>query len=156
MAAYAILGNREDAEDAAQEAMVKAYRHIRSLKEADKVEAWLRRIAQQEAYGRIRKLSRLRRLLGRLTFERQSEPLVAEEGKERRTYHRELFEHSLSMLSDKARRIVVMHYMEGLTCDEVADRLGLSAGSVKSHLFKARDKMYRGLAAVGVASVEDL
>src|SRR5262245_16923149 len=52
--AYAVLRHREDAEDVAQEAMAKAYRHFRRLRERDRFRAWLVRITWRAALDRER------------------------------------------------------------------------------------------------------
>ncbi len=156
ISAYGVLGSREDAEDAVQEAMIKAYNNLHSLREPSKAGAWLRSIARQEALGRMRGFARLRKMLGNLWQERQSDPPEYTDQTERHLYHRQLFEYCIAGLPSKARDIVLLHYVEGLSCDEIVSRTGAQSGTVKSHLFKARAKMREQLETIGVLSVDDL
>lgn len=154
--AYAMVGNKADAEDIVQESMVKAYRYIHTLKDPSKVGAWLRTIVRQEANGKLRIITRVGRLLKKLKSE-QPPVLSTGEGKtHKRLYQQEAADYALQNLSERAREIVLLFYIEGLTCEEIALRTDLSIGAVKSHLFKARNKMQQALGNMGINSIEEI
>ncbi|MDX9754071.1 MAG: RNA polymerase sigma factor [bacterium] len=154
--AYAVVGNRADAEDAVQEAMVKAHRYLHTLKEPAKVGGWLRTIVKQEASGRLRVVTRIRRLLSRLKNEPLPGPTEGLGKQHKKLWQQEAADYALRQLSERAREIVLLFYIEGLSCEEIAARTELSTGTVKSHLFKSRNKMLQALGSMGIRSVEEL
>ncbi len=153
-AAFSLLANREEAEDAVQEAMVKAFHHLPSLRDPAKVGAWLRQIARQEALGRLRKLSRLRHFLDRFREEPELRSPAQPTPTRRRVYHAQLFERCMTVLPSKARNVVLLHYIEGLSCEEIAERTGTAVGTIKSHLFKARNRMQQRLNKLGIEQTD--
>lgn len=153
-AAFSLLRNREEAEDAVQEAMVKAFHHLPSLRDPAKVGAWLRQIARQEALGRLRRLSRLRHFLERFREEPELRSPAQPTPARRRVYHAQLFERCIAVLPSKAKNVVLLHYIEGLSCEEIAERTGTAAGTIKSHLFKARNKMQQRLKKLGIEETD--
>lgn len=154
--ALAITRNHEDAEDACQDALIKAFRYINSLRDNDKFGGWLRNIVKQEVYGRFRKQSRFWSFLDDFFVEVNSSPVPVEVPNNQKLYHQQLFDYSINHLTTKAREIVLMHYMSELSCEQIAQQTGLSTGAVKSHLFKARNKMLKALSDIGVHSLEEL
>ncbi len=154
--ALAKTRNSEEAEDVCQEAMIKAFRYIRTLKETEKFAAWLRSIVIQESYGRSRKKTRFFAMLNGYFQEKQTDSTFYDSKVDKNLYQKQLFHHAIADLSAKAREIVLLHYMYGLSCEEISDQMGLKMGTVKSHLFKAREKMQKNLAKLGVNSIDAL
>ncbi|HPA45801.1 MAG TPA: RNA polymerase sigma factor [bacterium] len=155
--AYAILRDRQEAEDAVQEAFIKAYRYLEGLNDPLRFGPWLRSIVRQECCGLLRRLRRKVALLSDLTRERSlpdSIPRSASIGSE--IYRREIWDCCLSGLTEKAREIVILHYTEGFSCEQIAGMMNISEGTVKSHLFKARRKIEIRLERMGVRSVDDI
>lgn len=124
--AAVILGNREDAEDAVEDAALRAWQHFTSLRDHDRFDAWFSRIVVNVCRDRIRE----RR--GRpvtLTFEPPSPIDAIDESVERAALYG-----AIARLTPDHRAVVALHYLEGLTVDQIADRLGVRAGTVKSRI----------------------
>ncbi|MFH1737851.1 MAG: RNA polymerase sigma factor [bacterium] len=156
-AAYAILGSREEAEDAVQEGFIKAFRHISRLKDPEKFAAWLRSIVRQECCGILRRCRRRAAFLADLAQEHLHRDPHGPKGRAgSEAYRKELWDRCISTLSERAREIVVLHYMEGYSCEQIADHMGIREGTVKSHLFKARRKIEIRLRRLGIGSSDDI
>lgn len=153
--ALAITRNREDAEDACQDAMIKAFQHIRSLRDTKKFGGWLRNIVKQEVFGKYRKEKRFWSFLAELTQHKKSNGSILEFSNDKKIYQQQLFEYAVATLSTKAREIVLLHYMSELSCEQISEQIGIRPGSVKSHLHKARGRMLKALASIGVESLDD-
>jgi len=136
--AYGVLRHRQDAEDVAQEAFVKAYRGFRQLRDRDRFRAWLVRMTWRLALDRQRGDRR------RATREviQVPEPLAASALDD--VAARERAEHlwaAIDALPDKLRVVVVLSNIEGHDIREVARLLDLPEGTVKSRLFLARQRL---------------
>ncbi len=154
--ALSILNSPEEAEDACQDGLIKAFRYIKTIRDPDKFGFWLRSIVRQESCSRLKKKSRTLTLLKKISTENQSDAVLIHSDKQRRLYHKQLLHHAVEHLSEKAREIVLLHYMSGLSCEEIAVQVGSRPGTIKSHLFKSRQKMLGYLSEIGVHSIEDI
>jgi RNA polymerase sigma-70 factor, ECF subfamily len=156
-AAFAILRNEADAEDCAQEAVLKAFKHIRQFRAEAKFSTWLIQIAVNEA--------RMRRRRERADLVEPIDKEKSEEGKyaprdfadwreipsevlERKEVREELAE-ALGSLGQIYREVFVLRDMEQLSIEETANALGISTASVKTRLLRAR-LMLRDLLAPGL------
>jgi RNA polymerase sigma-70 factor, ECF subfamily len=155
-AAMAILRNEADAEDVAQEAMLKALAHIRQFRAEAKFSTWLIQITVNEALMRRRKerpgmvegIDERREEEGEYTprdFADWRE--IPSEALERKEVRRRLAE-ALASLDRKYREVFVLRDMEQLNIQETAEALGISIASVKTRLLRAR-LMLRDLLAAG-------
>ena len=144
--AYAVLRQREDAEDVAQEAAVRAYRSFTSLRNRERFRAWLVRIAWRLALDR-RKSDRRRdvRELG-ASIVPPALPNAEEIAAGRQTQQR-VWE-AVDALPQKLRIVVVLSAIEGHGMREVAAVLGLAEGTVKSRLHEARRRLLERLQCV--------
>jgi RNA polymerase sigma-70 factor (ECF subfamily) len=157
-AALAILRNEHDAEDAAQEAMLKAFANIRQFRAEARFSTWLIQITVNEAL--------MRRRRGRTVImegmderrcgdeESQYAPRdfadwreIPSEALERKEVRQRLAE-ALATLDRKYREVFVLRDMEHLNIQETAEALGISVASVKTRLLRAR-LMLRDLLAAG-------
>ncbi len=130
-----LTGDDAQAEDAAQEAWLRAIRALPGFKGQALFSTWLHRIAVNCAlYGRRRReRAKERELYLDDSFtarEVVGEPLL----------HRRL-ERALDRLPERMRRVLVLHDVEGYTHEEIAELMGVAPGTCKSQLFKARAKM---------------
>jgi len=135
--AYGVLHQREDAEDVAQEAFVKAYRSFSQLRDRDRFRAWLVRMTWRLAIDRQR--SDRRRLAREavtqiVTVGDTSDELIARE----RAAHLWI---AIDGLPDKLRIVVILAGIEGHDTSEVARLLDVPQGTVKSRLFLARQRL---------------
>jgi len=123
---YRLLGDRAAAEDAAAEAMARAYADWKRVAELPYREAWVLRVASNVALDQIRR--------------RKLSPLVSpapSEDEDAQALRVALWA-ALRALPHRQREIVVLRYVAGLTEAEVAQLLGLSLGTVKTHVTRGR------------------
>ena len=131
---FAILGNEADARDAAQEALVGAWRQLRRLRDPDRFDAWLQRIVVNAARQVIRSNSRRRvrevpasivqALASRAAANTRDDAAV--------------LGLALRALPVEQRSILVLHHLEGHGVGELAEILSIPVGTAKSRLFSAR------------------
>ena len=136
--AVSIVGNREDAEDAAQEAFVAALERLEECRKPESFRAWFLTIVRNRARNIVRR-ERVRageRLPAGLPDE-GGDPLRSAERGELRA---RLVE-ALERIPPVEREIVLLHDLEGWKHREIAEALGLPSGTVRSHLHRARKKL---------------
>jgi RNA polymerase sigma-70 factor (ECF subfamily) len=155
-AAMAILRNEQDAEDAAQEAMLKAFANIRQFRAEARFSTWLIQIAVNEALMRRRRERTvpMEGLDGRRDEETDYAPRdfadwreIPSETLERKEVRQRLAE-ALGTLDRKYREVFVLRDVEHLNIQETAEALGITVASVKTRLSRAR-LMLRDLLATG-------
>jgi RNA polymerase sigma factor (sigma-70 family) len=125
-----VLGDREAAEDAVQEAFTLLLRHWGKVGAYDRPGAWVRRVAIRHALRAGRRRALAERLLPRL------DPPQAPAGAADPD-----LETALRGLPRMQRAVVVLHYLDDLSCDEVAGQLGCRPATVRVHLHRARQKL---------------
>lgn len=148
--AYSILRNREDAEDAVQEAFLSAYRHLRSFEGRSALRTWLTRIVMNAALmmHRKRKPSAVRSLSESGVSHDEdwtenipdSQPDPEMIHAERETL--EFIDEKLGKLKPLLRQAFTMAYFDELSGSEACARLGVSAGIFKARLFRARRRVF--------------
>jgi RNA polymerase sigma-70 factor, ECF subfamily len=154
-AAWSILRNRWDAEEAVQAAYLKAFDKIGSFAGRSALSTWLTRIAVNEALARLRSGRRRREQFEaqgvpildqyREALMRGSEP-VSPDATLAREQLRALLERAVAGLPDAFRSVFVLREVEGLSVEETAEALGLSPATVKTRLLRARRKLQDALA----------
>jgi RNA polymerase sigma factor (sigma-70 family) len=137
-----ILRSREAAEDAAQEAVERAFRSARTRADLDDPDAWLARIAQREAL-RIRQREQDIRI--RRTGAEALEVLAGPDREVERLEDRMGLEAMTARLAPDDRRLIRLKYHDDLTQQEIANRLGIPEGNAKVRLHRARKKLEREL-----------
>ena len=157
-AALAILRNEADAEDVAQEAVLKAFANIRQFRAEARFSTWLIQITVNEALMRRRRERTvvMEAIDDRRNSEEESDYMprdfadwreIPSEALERKEVRQKLAE-ALASLDRKYREVFVMRDMEQLNIQETAEALGISVASVKTRLLRAR-LMLRDLLAGG-------
>ena len=158
-AAFAILRNEADAEDAAQEAVLKAFRNIKQFRSEAKFSTWLIQIAINEA--RMRRRKNHPELIEPIA-DRQDESgdyvprdfadwrEIPSETLERKEVRERLAE-ALASLGQIYRDVFILRDMQHLSIEETASTLKISTASVKTRLLRAR-LMLRDLLAPGLGS----
>jgi RNA polymerase sigma-70 factor (ECF subfamily) len=136
--ARGVLRNTADAEDVAQEALLRAYRRFDRLRDRNRFRAWLVRIAFRLALDRLRSGKR-RELRDTLWSqpERQPPAATAEDLAASSEFQAHL-EDALAELPEKLRLVLMLAAMEGYATDEVATIVGIPVGTVKTRIFHAR------------------
>lgn len=140
----AILGDEADARDATQETFVAAWRRIASLRDADKFEAWLQRIAVNAARMALR--GRRRRLVREIP---NADVIAAAGGAEAEAQPSDADRLGAAMasLSVDQRTLLALHHLDGRRLDEIAGLLKIPVGTAKSRLFTARRALEKALAS---------
>jgi RNA polymerase sigma-70 factor (ECF subfamily) len=141
--AYGVLRHREDAEDVAQEAFVRAYRSFRQLRDRDRFRAWLVRMTWRLALDRQRTE---RRRAARDHKPSVPEPVTPSGVDDLVARERAgLLWQAIDALPEKLRVAVVLSAIEGHDIARVARLLDLPDGTVKSRLFLARQRLREAL-----------
>lgn len=147
--ARAILGNDADAADATQEALIGAWRRLSSLRDPDRFDAWLGRITVNACRMALRR--RRPAVLVELRTTPGAEPRDAHASDfDTRTVAADAFDRAFDRLSIDQRSILVLHHHDELPVAEVAPRLGIPEGTVKSRLHAARSALQRALTREGL------
>ena len=140
-----ITGNREDAQDAAQEAFLKAYTHLGGFQGDSRFYTWLVRIAANEALMRLRKRRPGQFLLDEeLPGESDLMPRELEDWRPNpeqdfaRTEMHEILSSVIEQLDPNLRVVFVLRDVEQLSTQETADILGISVPATKARLLRAR------------------
>ncbi len=136
--AQGVLRNSADAEDVAQEALLRAYRRFDRLRDRTRFRAWLVRIVFRMALDRLRSAKRREQ---RETLWSQSPPRPSTEDLAASSEFQAHLDSALQELPEKFRLVLLLAAMEGHTLEEVAALLGLPIGTVKSRLFFGRKQL---------------
>ena len=157
LAAASILGNDADAEDAAQEAFLKAYRNLARFRQESKFSTWLIQIAINDAKMKLRKDRRhLYESIdaGQERNEGDYIPTDFADWREipsealERSELREALNHALNSLPERYRTVLVLRDVQQMSIAETANVLGISEENVKTRTSRARLQM-RDLLAPG-------
>ncbi|MFQ3549140.1 MAG: sigma-70 family RNA polymerase sigma factor [Armatimonadota bacterium] len=142
------VGNPEDALDVTQDAFVKAYTRLDSFNKDSAFYTWLYRIAINTAIDFLRK--RKSRPAISLSDEKFTESGFEPEAKDnysdpvRTLYSNEQMRelrYGLTKLSEKLRSVIILHDIQGMSQDEVAEILKIPVGTVKSRVSRARNTL---------------
>lgn len=139
--ACGVLRNAADAEDVAQEALLRAYKSFDSLRNRNRFRGWLVRISFRLALDRLRsvKRSEQRDMLWSQPAH-QLPPVTAEDLAASNQFQAHL-QRALEELPEKLRLVLLLSAMEGQTIEEIATMVGVPVGTVKSRIFVARKKL---------------
>lgn len=128
--AWAILGNEGDADDAVQDAFASAWRQRSSLREVERFDAWFGRILINRCRDRLRQRSRY--------------PEMAPEGTEvalpdhsHAMLDRDELYQEINRLDPDQKIVVILRFWKDMAIDDIAERLGVPAGTVKSRLSRS-------------------
>jgi RNA polymerase sigma-70 factor, ECF subfamily len=144
--AWRLLGNRDDARDAAQETFLRVYRHLGKFDLTQDFSGWLYRIVVNVCRDVARKRGRHARAAS-LDAEIESGSLIEPpsaanaEAEAIRAEQQQIILRALSTLSEKERAAIVLRDLEGLPTEEVARILGSSQTTVRSQISAARAKI---------------
>jgi RNA polymerase sigma-70 factor (ECF subfamily) len=143
-----IAGDDDLAQDYAQEAWIRAIRALPTFRGDARFSTWLHRIAVNSALQALRKADT------RTKREGPMPEVVAATQVDGDTLLGDLLERAMDQLPEGMRQVLILHDVEGYTHEEIGEVLGVSAGTSKSQLFKARGKM-RELLRPSLASEGD-
>ncbi len=151
--AMRLLANQSDAEDISQEVFLRAYERFDDLRHSPTVGGWLKTVATNLS------LNHLSRYRSRWSFFSElfrsdgndDEPMMDFPAPDdtlenfAATDRREFVEQALQSLPPSQRVPLVLHHFEDLQYDEIAEKLGVSLGKVKTDIFRGREALRRKL-----------
>lgn len=144
--AFYMTKNRQDAEDVTQEVFLKLWRTLGTYRGDASPQVWILQIAKHTCYDYLK--TRGRRETEPLYYEHdgqeverplpttpeQSDPAKAAEQNERR----EQITQALMQLPPEQREVLILHYMQGLSYEQIARLAGQTQGTIKSRAFRAK------------------
>jgi RNA polymerase sigma-70 factor (ECF subfamily) len=148
--AYRLLGNREDALEAVQEAFIHVMRGVQAFRGQSSFRTWLFRIVTHASldFRRWRSLRAAESIDRESALDLRDDP--AQRAPQDEAADRDLrvaIEKALANVSEKNRAALVLFAIEGMSYKEVADVLGISVGTVMSRIFNARQRLRELLAS---------
>jgi RNA polymerase sigma-70 factor (ECF subfamily) len=156
--AYRFLENAADAEDAVQDALLSAYKHIDQFRGEAQMSTWLTAIVSNSARMQLRRRPRHTRVsLDEPIGEEQEYTLSDQladrrpspEDEYRKSELRARLEELVTQLSPPLRKAFQLRDLDGLSTSEAANILGLPTGTLKAQLARARAKLRRLLLRAG-------
>ncbi len=149
---YRMIRNKEEVEDLTQEAFINAFASLPSFNEEFAFSTWLYKIATNNCIDYIRKKKLETFSINKPVEAKDSEVLfevpdttyqpdkaiIAQQRKE-------LVEEAIESLPEKYRRVIILRHHQEKNYEEIAKTLKLPIGTVKAHIFRAREMLYRYL-----------
>lgn len=142
--ALRMMGNREDAQDCAQEAMVRIYRAMGSFKGQSSLATWIYRITMNTCLDELRR-RKVRKVTSLDTLvESGWSPTDKGETPEEyglRSEKQTVLNDAIQSLPDDMRAAIVLRDIKGYTYDEIADILNANVGTIKSRISRGRERL---------------
>jgi RNA polymerase sigma-70 factor (ECF subfamily) len=140
--AFRILRDFDRADDAVQTALLTAWREIRTLRDPELFEPWLHRILTNACYTEARRGARRSEVIRLLPVE----PVHGSD-EFQNVEHRDQLERAFRRLTVEQRAVLVFHHYLELPLPEIADRIGIPLGTVKSRMYHAKQALRAALEA---------
>ncbi|WP_265263220.1 sigma-70 family RNA polymerase sigma factor [Spirulina subsalsa] len=147
---YHLAPDWQDRADLAQEVWIRVYRNINRLKEPVKFKSWLSRIATNLFYDELRKRKRVASPLsldapramddGEMSWELPSDAPSPDDSLATREFYEQL-QTAIADLPEAFRTTIVLREIQGLAYEEIAEITGVSLGTVKSRIARARTRL---------------
>lgn len=149
---YRMLGNRHEAEDMAQEALIRAYINIASFNINLKFSTWLYRIATNLCIDRIRKKkpdyyldAEVSGTDGLTMYSQIPAATTLPEEELESMELQETIQREITKLPEKYRSVIVLKYMEELSLNEISEILDMPLGTVKTRIHRGREALRQQL-----------
>ena len=140
--AFRICGNREEAEEIAQDAFLKAYKSLKDFKMKSSFATWLFRIVYNTSVSLVR--TRKKKVLSVEEFPADAVDFLSmyvSEEEAADEYRNSLVNFALQKISEEERGLVTLYYYDELDTGEISGITGISRSNIKVRLFRARQKM---------------
>jgi RNA polymerase sigma-70 factor (ECF subfamily) len=140
--AFRICGNREEAEEIAQDSFLKAYRSLKGFKMKSSFATWLYRIVYNTSISHVR--IKKKGILSLEDFPADATDFIGNnttEEEAEKEYRSTLINFALQKITEEERGLISLYYYEEMSIDEISDVTGISKSNVKVKLFRARQKM---------------
>lgn len=145
---YRMLGNREEAQDAAQEAFIRAYVNIHSYDSSKNFSTWLYRIATNLCIDKIRKKkpdyyldAEVAGTEGLNMYSQIAADQALPEDELERGELQDLIQSEILKLPEKYRTVIVLKYIDELSLKEISEILELPIGTVKTRIHRGREAL---------------
>lgn len=125
--AYTVLHNSEDCADALQESLLKAWQRIDTLRDDARFRGWMTRIVVNTSRDMLRRR--------KFRTEELTDELAAPQAEDAH------LDDALQLLDERMRLPIVLHYLEGMSVQEIADALRLPQGTVKNRMHRGRQRL---------------
>jgi len=135
-----MLGSVDAAEDAIQDALIRAFDQLRQCREPDRFAGWFFLILRNRCFAERRRGSREPRPLEDAQ-EVAATSLDGPDGAVERIERRRALERALLVLTPEQREVFVLKHVEGLPYDEIAQRTGATVASLKMRMHRAYDRL---------------
>ena len=145
--ALAILGNPQTAEEVLQDCFLRAYKHLHTLNGDPSISPWLHRVAVNLCYSHLRRNYRVQLTISLESLSNYFAP-DSVPSPEEDVYRNEMqtaLKRGLASLSFKHRTVIVLHYLQGFSLEDIAYVLNCPVGTVKSRLHHGRKTLSRRL-----------
>lgn len=142
---YRLLNHREDAEDVAQESLMRAVKYLKSWNSSQPLHPWIMKIASNRCRTHAKKRPKTKVLFEHDSLAKNSEQesvLLAEE-----------IQVALQVLSEKHRVCFVLFYQQDLSILEISETLKIPEGTVKTWLFRSRGIIAQHLRERGLSPI---
>lgn len=140
--AYRVFGNPHDASDMTQEALLKAYKSLENFKFDSKFSTWLYRITMNTCIDEYRKRSKRN---GDVSMDNVLESDLGASNSPQDILERNetaiMVREAINMLSEEHKRVVILRDIEGMSYSQIAEIEGISEGTVKSRINRARGEL---------------
>lgn len=141
--AYRTLHDVEEARDAAQEAFFKAYRSLRTFKPGARFSTWIFAITYHACCDRLNR----RKRYSNEELPERADPGIGPEGAAIAMDEARRLRAAIDALPEKYRTVITLYHLQGQQYEEIAQVLGLPMGTVKTHLFRAKEQLRKILSA---------
>jgi len=161
--AYRMVGDEQEAEDVAQDVFLRVYQALPRFRGESKFTTWLYKIVSNVCLNRLRKVKPETVSIEANEEEPKFSPLrlancddTPEANFEWKRF-RERIRNLISSLPRQYSEVITLRHMQGMAYDEIASALNLPLGTVKTHLFRARERLKEILEQDGeFSAVEDI
>jgi RNA polymerase sigma factor (sigma-70 family) len=140
--AYRICGNREEAEEIAQDSFLKAFRSLNNFKMKSSFATWLYRIIYNTAISHIR--TRKEALYSLEEFPADASDFIGNNNSEdeaEKEYRESIVKYALSKVDEEERGLICLFYYEDMKIDEISEVTSISNSNVKIRLYRTRQKL---------------
>lgn len=143
--AYRMIGNAEDASDLVQETFLRAYGALPTFRQDASFLTWLYKIASNLTIDLMRSRRAKSALSLEVELEEGREPAADRSASPEDTTVKgavcEVVHRAVMNLPERYRLVVVMRHLQGMSIEEIAEQLQIPTGTVKTHLFRAREML---------------
>lgn len=148
---YKMIKDQNQVEDIVQEAFMKAFKNLDSYDTSYAFSTWLYRITTNHTIDYLRKKKLKTTSIHNPIRTKEGEMEIEISGESRtdrdiiRKERKQIINHAIKNLPEKYRVVIEMRHLEELSYQEISDELDLPLGTVKAHIFRAREMLYKAL-----------